>query len=326
VETPELREPWQAVALEKLVGLLTTNAGMDLVSLAVAVGAQHSVAALCQHWAAQRRAAEAQRASGQPRPTNGHRQTAQQGNGHRQPAEQEQKQQHGQLYQQPPNGPLYDYVGHPVVAQLLEWASTPQGERFVVRAMAAAATHSTRAYMESLGAGTTYDDIFAAALAPRHREALKELTVMATREAVATYLCPPPQHRVIAGGSATTRHQQSTSWSATLRSVGNGTAFVIKQVSNNSRAAAIALPVVVLATSRGLALGCRDAVARLRADPSAATPFEGSTLGFAPARAVLFDGVRGVLCLALCVLAALVLSFLGVRHLMRADSMALLHH
>jgi hypothetical protein len=41
VETPELREPWQAVALEKLVGLLTTNAGMDLVSLAVAVGAQH---------------------------------------------------------------------------------------------------------------------------------------------------------------------------------------------------------------------------------------------------------------------------------------------
>jgi hypothetical protein len=180
-----------------------------------------------------------------------------------------------------------------------------QGERFVVRAMAAAATHSTRAYMDSLGAGTTYDDIFAAALAPRHREALKELTVMATREAVATYLCPPPQHRSAAptrparcspctaqrpwcaglwpaagrrvqrqqwyptacaprsvnkraschytgimcaacgawpdgsptsccrvtdGGSATPRHHQSTSWSATLRSVGNGTAFVIKQV------------------------------------------------------------------------------------------------
>jgi hypothetical protein len=61
--------------------------------------------------------------------------------------------------------------------------------------MAAAATHSTRAYMDSLGAGNTYDDIFAAAFAPRHREALKELTVMATREAVATYLCPPPQAR-----------------------------------------------------------------------------------------------------------------------------------
>lgn len=43
-------------------------------------------------------------------------------------------------------------------------------------------------------------------------------------------------------------------------------------------------------------------------------------------RAVWFDGVRGILCLALCVLAALVLSFLGLRHLMRGDGMALLHH
>lgn len=45
-----------------------------------------------------------------------------------------------------------------------------QGERFVVKAMAAAAANSTRAYMDTLGAGNTYDDIFAAAFAPSHRE------------------------------------------------------------------------------------------------------------------------------------------------------------
>lgn len=38
------------MALEELLGLLTTRAGMDLVSLAVAVGAQHSTAAALQHF------------------------------------------------------------------------------------------------------------------------------------------------------------------------------------------------------------------------------------------------------------------------------------
>jgi len=65
----------------------------------------------------------------------------------------------------------------------------------VVSAMAAAARNSTSAYMDSLGAGNTYDDLFAAAFRPQHREVLRDLTVMATREAVATYLCPPLQHR-----------------------------------------------------------------------------------------------------------------------------------
>ncbi len=65
----------------------------------------------------------------------------------------------------------------------------------MVSAMAAAARNSTSAYMDSLGAGNTYDDLFAAAFRPQHREVLRDLTVMATREAVATYLCPPLQHR-----------------------------------------------------------------------------------------------------------------------------------
>ena len=43
-------------------------------------------------------------------------------------------------------------------------------------------------------------------------------------------------------------------------------------------------------------------------------------------RAMLFDGVRGIVWLALCLLAAVVLSFLGFRHIMRGDSMALLHN
>lgn len=55
------------------------------------------------------------------------------------------------------------------------------------------------------------------------------------------------------------------------------------QVSSNSKAAAVALPVVVLASSRGLALGCRDALARFRADPSSAADYQHG-LGFAPAR------------------------------------------
>ena len=58
--------------------------------------------------------------------------------------------------------------------------------------MAAAARNSTRAYMDSLAGGYTYDDLFAAAFRPEHREVLRELTTMATREAVATYLRPPP--------------------------------------------------------------------------------------------------------------------------------------
>lgn len=45
----------------------------------------------------------------------------------------------------------------------------------------------------------------------------------------------------------------------------------------------MALPVVLLASSRGLALGCRDAFARFRADPSAAADYH-SGLGFAPAK------------------------------------------
>ena len=63
--------------------------------------------------------------------------------------------------------------------------------------MAAAARNSTRAYMDSLAGGNTYDDLFAAAFRPEHREVLQELTTMATREAVATYLRPPhPSRRV----------------------------------------------------------------------------------------------------------------------------------
>lgn len=54
MEAPAPTEPWQAMALEKLVGLLTTRAGMDLVSLAVAIGAQHSTAAVLQHMNSQR--------------------------------------------------------------------------------------------------------------------------------------------------------------------------------------------------------------------------------------------------------------------------------
>ena len=50
LDAPAPKEPWQAMALEKLLGLLTTRAGMDLVSLAVAVGAQHSTAAALQHF------------------------------------------------------------------------------------------------------------------------------------------------------------------------------------------------------------------------------------------------------------------------------------
>ncbi len=61
--------------------------------------------------------------------------------------------------------------------------------------MAAAARNSTRAYMDSLAGGYTYDDLFAAAFRPEHREVLRELTTMATREAVATYLRPPHSSR-----------------------------------------------------------------------------------------------------------------------------------
>jgi len=64
-----------------------------------------------------------------------------------------------------------------------------------VAAMAAAARNSTRAYMDSLAGGNTYDDLFAAAFRPEHRDVLREMTTMATREAVATYLCPPHLHR-----------------------------------------------------------------------------------------------------------------------------------
>lgn len=80
------------------------------------------------------------------------------------------------------------FLGHVTNHQYMHCT---QGERFVVKAMAAAAANSTLAYMDSLGAGNSYEDVFAAAFAPRHRDALKELTVIATREAVAAYLCPP---------------------------------------------------------------------------------------------------------------------------------------
>lgn len=76
------------------------------------------------------------------------------------------------------------------------WSSM-QGERFVVAAMAAAARNSTRAYMDSLAGGNTYDDLFAAAFRPEHRAVLRDLTTMATREAVATYLCPPQPTRLL---------------------------------------------------------------------------------------------------------------------------------
>lgn len=350
VEAPAPREPWQAMVLEKLIGLLTTNAGMDLVSLAVAVGAQHSVAAFCEHWAAQRRAAATQQQAAlrRGRPTNGHRNGAQHAPSNRQPqgqqgqqgqqhhgaAAQQQGQAHPQPQQHPQRWPTNGaddmdggptrQIGHPIVAQLLDWAATPQGERFVVKAMAAAAANSTRAYMDTLGAGNTYDDIFAAAFAPGHREALKELTVMATREAVSTYLCPPQPHRAdreAASGRHARRQQDGSSWSSTLHSIGSGTAFLIKQVSHNSRAAAVALPVVVLASSKGLALGCRDAFSRFRADPSDYQP----SLSFAQPRALLFDSARNVLWLALCAIAVLVLCASGVKHLLKGEGMAALH-
>ena len=51
--------------------------------------------------------------------------------------------------------------------------ATVQGERFVVAAMAAAAQNSTRACMDSLGNGNTFDDLFSAAFRPEHREVLR---------------------------------------------------------------------------------------------------------------------------------------------------------
>ncbi len=89
----------------------------------------------------------------------------------------------------------------------------------------------------------------------------------------------------------------------------------LPQVSNNSRAAAVALPVVLLASSRGVALGCKDAIARLLVDPA----------DLLPARIYVFDGARSLLWLLLALLAAVALAAWGVRQVLWRDSVPALH-
>lgn len=251
VEAAAPTESWQAMALEKLVGLLTTRAGMDLVSLAVAVGAQHSTAAILQHMSHQRytgmspppptsasAAASVASSDGRAQSVDG-------------AAQHLATNRHFSTSQVPPDNPM--------LRQLLSWAATRKGERCVVAVMAAAARDSTRAYTDSLVGCNTYDDMFAAASRPEHRKLLQEMTVTATREAVVTYLYPPSQPNRRAGPETTSR-----SWADTVQTVGQGAKGCIKQVTSNSRYAALAIPVLLCASSKGIAQGCKHALSRAR--------------------------------------------------------------
>ncbi len=88
-------------------------------------------------------------------------------------------------------------------------------------------------------------------------------------------------------------------------------------MSSSSRTAAVAVPLLVLASSRGVALGCRDALARLRAEHAGELA--------APLRVWVLEGPRELLWLMLGVLAAVTLCVLGLRHLVWRDAALTMH-
>lgn len=54
------------------------------------------------------------------------------------------------------------------------------------------------------------------------------------------------------------------SWGDTVQLVSQGTKAAVRQVTANSRCAALAIPILLYASSKGIALGCKDVLSRSR--------------------------------------------------------------
>lgn len=112
------------MALEKLLGLLTTRAGMDLVSLAVAVGAQHSTAAALQHFSSgQRDLRHSTAPRAPPEATTARVVATAVGGSGSVPTNVGRPHAAGAL---PAGMPSEQDTSNPIVAQLLTWAASPQ--------------------------------------------------------------------------------------------------------------------------------------------------------------------------------------------------------
>ena len=84
--------------------------------------------------------------------------------------------------------------------RVLDFAGSSAGQRFCGRMIATFVETGVATYCDKIEGINQWDDVFAAATRPRHREAVTQLAQAVTREAVSTFFAPStPPRRCVPG-------------------------------------------------------------------------------------------------------------------------------